>query len=69
MSTSTIISVIMSVIAAVGATSVYVSRRVKKYPMRSKSSARMSPLAATAWAAYKDIQREKDSRKNRRDTC
>jgi len=32
LSTSTIVSVIMSVIAAIGVTSVYVSRRLKKYP-------------------------------------
>ncbi|KAI9447124.1 hypothetical protein BJY52DRAFT_1313190 [Lactarius psammicola] len=50
-STSTIISVIMSVIAVVGVTSVYVSRRLKKNPMRSKSSARASLLAATSLAA------------------
>ena len=47
------ISVMMSLIAVVGATFVYVSSRVKKYPMRSKSSVRMSLLAATSWAAYR----------------
>ena len=52
LSTSTIISVIMFVIAVVGATSVYVSSRAKNHPMRSKSSARTSLLAATPWAAY-----------------
>ena len=50
---SAIISVIMFVIAAVGATSVYVSSRAKNHPIRSKSSARTSLLAATSWAAYK----------------
>ena len=44
---------IISVIAAVGVTSVYVSSRVKKNPMRSKSSARTSLLAVTSLAAYR----------------
>ena len=52
LSTSAIISVIMFVIAVVGATSVYVSSRAKNHPIRSKSSARTSLLAATPWAAY-----------------
>jgi hypothetical protein len=50
---STIICVIMSVIAVVGDKVVYVSSREKKYPMRSKSSARTSLLAAMPCAAYK----------------
>ena len=50
--TSTNICVIISVIAAVGATSVYASSRVKNDPIRSKSSARTSLLAATPWAVY-----------------
>ena len=53
LTTSTIICVIISVIAAVGATSVYASRRVKNHPIRSKSSARTSLFAATPWAVYK----------------
>ena len=51
--TSASISVIMFVIAVVGATSVYVSSRAKNHPMRSKSSARTPLLAATPWAVYK----------------
>ena len=53
--TSASISVIMFVIAVVGATSVYVSRRAKNHPIRSNSSARTSLLAATPWAVYKTI--------------
>ena len=49
---STIISVIMFVIAVVGATSVYVSSRAKNHPIRSNNSARTSLLAATPWAVY-----------------
>ena len=50
--TSASICVIMSVMAEVGDTFVYVSSRAKKYPMRSNNSARTSLLAATLWAAY-----------------
>ena len=53
--TSTSISVIMFVIAVVGATSVYVSSRAKNHPIRSNSSARTSLLAATPCAVYKII--------------
>ena len=53
LSTSTIISVLMSVIAVVGVTSVYVSSRLKKNPIRSNSSARTSLLAATSLAVWK----------------
>ena len=50
--TSASISVIMFVIAVVGATSVYVSSRAKNHPIRSNNSARTSLLAATPWAVY-----------------
>ena len=53
LTTSASISVIMFVIAVVGATSVYVSSRAKNHPMRSNNSARTSLLAATPWAVYK----------------
>ena len=58
--TSINICVIMSVIAAVGANSVYASSRAKNHPIRSKSSARMSLFAATPWAVYKILEREND---------
>jgi hypothetical protein len=72
LSTSTIISVIMSAIAAVGVTSVYVSRRLKKYPMRSNSSARTSLLAATSLAAYRShrtFNMRTIRRKNEQNAC
>jgi hypothetical protein len=50
-STSTIIFTIMSVIAAVGGTFVYVSRRLKKFSIRSKMSTRASCAALTSLAA------------------
>ena len=55
LSISTIISVIMSVMSEVGVTSVYVSSRLKKNPMRSNSSARTSLLAAASLAAYETL--------------
>ena len=59
-STSTMISVIMSVMAEVGVISVYVSSRLKKNPMRSNSSARTSLLAAVSLAAYETLDFRKD---------
>ena len=52
-STSTRIFTIVSVIAAVGDTSVYDSSLLKKLSMRPKISARASCLALTSLAAYK----------------
>ena len=49
--TSTIIFTIMSVIAAVGGTSTYVSSRLKKLSTRSKTSTRKSWLSLTSLAA------------------
>ena len=49
--TSTIIFTIISVIALVGGTSVYDSRRLKKFSMRSNRSARASSLPPTSLAA------------------
>ena len=49
--TATMISTIMSIIAAVGGTAVYVSSRLKKYSMRLKSSMSLVPLALTSLAA------------------
>ncbi|KAH8986684.1 hypothetical protein EDB92DRAFT_1878259 [Lactarius akahatsu] len=50
-STSTIIFTIMSVIAAVDGTSVYVSSRLKKFSTRSKISTSASWLSLTSLAA------------------
>ena len=69
LSTSTIISVMISVIAAVGVTSVYVSSRLKKNPMRSKSSARTSLLAATSLAAYRIFNVRRIAQRKRWYTC
>ena len=52
LTTSASISVIIFVIAVVGANSVYVSSRAKNHPIRSNNSARTSLLAATPWAVY-----------------
>ena len=49
--TSTIILTMISVIAFVGGTSVYDSRRLKKFSIRSNRSARASSLALTSLAA------------------
>ncbi|KAH9969676.1 hypothetical protein BC827DRAFT_1161841 [Russula dissimulans] len=49
-STSTMILMIMSVIAAVGGTSVYDSTLLKKFSMRLKRSTSMSWLASTSFA-------------------
>jgi hypothetical protein len=68
LSTSAIMSVIMLVIAVVGATSVYVSSRAKNHPMRSKSSPRTSLLAETPWAACKTIDVRMIRRKVTEDT-
>ncbi|KAF8259406.1 hypothetical protein EI94DRAFT_1751706 [Lactarius quietus] len=50
-STSIIICTIMSVIASVGRTAVWDSRRLKKFSMRLKRSTRASWLASTSIAA------------------
>ena len=50
-STSTIILTMISVIASFGLTSVYVSRRLKKFSIRSKMSMRASCAALTSLTA------------------
>ena len=52
-STSTIIFTILSVIAAVGGTSVYVSRRLKKFSKSSEMSIRASCAALTSLTAWR----------------
>ena len=50
------IFMIMSIIASVGRTAVYDSRRLKKFSMRSKTSPRESWLASTSLAACNRLQ-------------
>jgi len=50
-STATMISTIMSVIAVVGGSAVYVSSRLKKYSTRLKSSMSLARPALTSLAA------------------